>query len=129
MVLRAWIHGKFPVALISKEVNNMDMKVHQHKKSIHAALRIVVALLLLVTCFSPLMRSLEGSGYGFRDGLNEFLFAFIPTVAIVILLPAAVRGAVAEKIVAIVFLLPSVFFAFVGWGEIVGDFIDTYFRH
>ena len=85
-----------------------------------------MALLLLVIYFSPLMSLLEGTGYGFYDGLNEFLFAFIPTVAVVILIPAIVRGTVAEKIVAIIFLLPSIFFAFVGWTEIVGDFTDFY---
>ncbi|MGH7976166.1 MAG: hypothetical protein ACREC8_05845 [Limisphaerales bacterium] len=107
----------------------MSTQVHPHKKSIHAALRIVIALSFLVIFFSPLLSPLGDTGYSFRDGLNAFLFAFIPTVPIVFLIPVVIRGTIAERIVAAIILLPSGALALLGWVDIIGAFMDTYFRH
>ena len=86
---------------------------------LHAALRIVISVLLQAVMFYS-VSGVEGNDYDFQTGLNAFLFALLPTVSILILLPVLIRGTLAEKIFAVVLALPAAWFAFMGWAAVIG---------
>lgn len=58
-----------------------------------------------------------------EDALNEFLFVFLPTVSIVILIPVLVRGSSSQKILASILLLFPAWFAITGWWAIIVDHV------
>ncbi|HEY5296741.1 MAG TPA: hypothetical protein VIK59_02340 [Verrucomicrobiae bacterium] len=100
------------------------MQIYPNRKSLHGPLRIIVVLLLYVAFFSPIISPREGNSYGFKTALNGFLMVFIPTVAIVILIPVLIRGTLGEKIVAVILLLPPAWFVFWMWYGVVSDFLN-----
>ncbi len=64
-----------------------------------------------------------GIGGQFSDTAKEFLFVFLPTAAILFLLPVIIRGSRLQKILAMILSLLPAWFAFQGWSEIVVDHI------
>ena len=60
-----------------------------------------------------------GIGGQFSDMAKEFLFVFIPTAAVLVLLPVLVRGSRQQKILAIILALLPAWFAFQSWSGII----------
>ena len=98
---------------------NNKLQNTRRNAPLHAALRIIISILLQAMMFYSIS-GVEGNDYDFNAGLNAFLFALLPAVSIVILLPVLIRGTPAEKIFAGVLALPAAWFAFMGWAAVIG---------
>ena len=62
----------------------------------------------------------DGKGhYGFMAFMEEFLFAFLPTLAVLVLLPVIICGSPGQKIMAVILGLFPAFFGILGWGQII----------
>jgi hypothetical protein len=64
-----------------------------------------------------------GIGGEFSDAVKEFLFVFVPTAAVLFLLPVIVRGSRGQKILALILSLLPAWFAFQGWSAVIIDHI------
>lgn len=85
-------------------------------KPLHAFARFVVALILqlwMVYYFTH--RGAMGGADAASDKLKEFLYIFVPTVAILFLLPVIIRGSHSQKFIAVVLSLFPAWMAFHGW--------------
>jgi hypothetical protein len=98
--------------------SNNNLQNARQRAQLHATLRLVIALLFLAVMFCS-VSGLEGNDYDLQTGLNAFLFCFLPTVSILLLLPVLIRGSLGEKILAAVVLLPAAWFAFMGWAAVI----------
>ena len=94
--------------------NNANLQKASQKSPLRAALRVIIAVLLQVVMFC-FVSGVEGNDHDFKTGLNSFLFALLPSVSILLLIPILFRGALGEKIIAVVLLLPAAWFAFMAW--------------
>jgi len=54
-----------------------------------------------------------------HSALNDFLFALLPTVSILVLIPVLWRGTPGEKIFSAALVLPAAWFAFMGWAAVI----------
>jgi hypothetical protein len=97
---------------------NDNLQNTSRRSSLHAALRVVIAVFLQVMMFC-FVSGVEGNDYDFRTGLNGLLFALLPTVSILLLIPVLIRGTLGEKIIAVLLLLPAAWFGFMGWAAVV----------
>jgi hypothetical protein len=102
--------------MILKNRSNSDSQ-SSRRTSLHAPARFIVALALQLVLFAQ--SGLEANSYDFNTMLNEFLFAFIPTVSMLVLIPVIIRGSGSQKIVAIILSLFPAWIAFLGWEEII----------
>jgi|GEM_PF-5906012 len=89
------------------------------RSSRHAALRIVIAVFLQAMMFY-FVSGVEGNDYDFQTGLNDFLFALLPTASALLLIPILIRGTLGEKVIAAALLLPAAWFGFMGWASVIG---------
>ncbi|MGH7950293.1 MAG: hypothetical protein ACREFE_00005 [Limisphaerales bacterium] len=101
---------------------NDNLQNTRRRVTLHAALRVAVAILLQAGMF----RFVNGMG---ETGLNNFLIAFLPTVSILVLIPVLIRGSLGERTIAVVLLLPAAWFGFMGWQNVIYRFMDFPFGH
>jgi hypothetical protein len=88
------------------------------------AWRLVVGLLFnLLTVASMLPPSF------FFPHLMEFLWALIPSITIVFLVPVIIHGSHWYKVIAVVLLLLPAWVAFWGWQMAIDRFMDYYLGH
>jgi hypothetical protein len=99
--------------------NNANLQSASRRAPLRATLRVVVAMLLQVMMFS-FVSGVEGNDHDFQTGLNSFLFALLPSVSILLLIPVLMRGTLGEKVIAVVLLLPAAWFAFMAWTAVIG---------
>jgi hypothetical protein len=99
--------------------NNANLKNVSRRAPLRAVLRVVIAVLLQVIMFC-FVSGVEGNDHDFQTGLNGFLFALLPSVSILLLIPVLIRGKLGEKIIAVVLLLPAAWFAFMAWAAVIG---------
>jgi hypothetical protein len=99
--------------------NNANLLNAPRRSPLRAALRVVIAVLLQVVMFC-LVSGVAGNDFDFQTGLNGFLFALLPSVSILLLIPVIIRGTPGEKIIAVVLLLPAAWFAFTAWAAVIG---------
>jgi hypothetical protein len=98
---------------------NDNLRDTRRRAPLHAALRLVISVLLQAVTFYS-VSGVEGNDYDFRTGLNNFLFALLPTISILVLVPVLMRGTLGEKILAAVLVVPAAWFAFMGWAAVIG---------
>ena len=110
---------------------NDNLQNARRRAPLHATLRFVIALLLQAGMFGYFggVSAMGTTGYDFKDGLSDFLWAFLPAVAILFLFPVLIRGSLGEKIIAAIFLLPAAWFGFAGWQKVIHCFMDYPFGH
>jgi hypothetical protein len=122
----AQIHGKFQVALRLKETNRIiaAMQNLSQQKPLHVAARFFASgTLQLWFMYYFTHGGAVGIGGQFSDTAKEFLFVFLPTIAILFLVPVIIWGSRLQKILAVILSLSPAWFAFQSWSEIVIDHI------
>lgn len=121
--LMAQIHGKFLVVMIfknsSNNIPNGDAQ-NLRRASLHASIRFIVAIILeLGFAIYFTHAGALGTGLGFNDTANEFLFIFVPAITILFLLPVIIRGSSSQKIIAIILSLFPAWMACSIWMQMI----------
>jgi hypothetical protein len=97
------------------EIKKKQPQFSYYTRILVAALLYPVALLLLG--FFPDMDEN-------RETTIAFLTAFLSSIIILVLIPVVIRGSFAQKIIAIILLLPAAWIGFNGWQDVIYRFMD-----